>query len=407
MTEIRALLDRCFGEGISTTTILLSLAVILFAGFLLTRLTKRVSLPNVTGYILAGILIGPSVLGLVPRALISGMGFFSDIALSFIAFGVGVYFKKEVLRETGAGIFLITALEALLAGVLVTLACHSFFSLDWDFSVLLGAIATATAPASTMMTISQYHAKGPFVNALLQIVALDDVVCLLTFSIVAAFVKADDTGSVRASDILLPLAYNLGAILMGALLGFLLSRLITPGRSRDNRLILTVALLFLLSGLCAAVDISPLLSCMVFSTVYVNLTDDQLLYNQINAFSPPLMSIFFVISGMNLDLSTLKSAGVIGIAYFFIRIVGKYAGTWLGAAVTRAERGIRRYLGLALVPQAGVAIGLAFLGERLLPPETGSMLMTIILSSSVLYELAGPACAKGALFLSGAIPKEK
>ncbi len=194
---------------------------------------------------------------------------------------------------------------------------------------------------------------------------------------------------------------------MGALLGFLLSRLITPGRSRDNRLILTVALLFLLSGLCAAVDISPLLSCMVFSAVYVNLTDDQLLYNQINAFSPPLMSIFFVISGMNLDLSTLKSAGLIGIAYFFIRIVGKYAGTWLGAAVTRADRGIRRYLGLALVPQAGVAIGLAFLGERLLTPETGSMLMTIMLSSSVLYELAGPACAKGALFLSGAIPKEK
>ena len=389
-----------------TTQVLVSLSVILFAGFLLTRVTKKIHLPNVTAYIVAGILIGPSVLGLVPETLIDGMGFFSDIALSFIAFGVGVYFKKEVLAETGPSILIVTMLEALTAGVFITLASHFLFALDWDFSMLLGAIATATAPASTMMTINQYHAKGPFVNALLQVVALDDVVCLLTFSIVSAVVNANASGEMRIADIVMPLVWNLAALAVGALFGYLLSKLITPGRSRDNRLIITVSMLFMLSGLCAAVDISPLLACMVFSAVYINLTDDNLLYNQLNAFSPPLMSIFFVISGMNLDLGTLKSAGIVGVAYFLIRIVGKYVGTYTGAVITKAEKGIRNYLGLALIPQAGVAIGLAFLGERMLPEAPGRLLMTIILSSSVLYELAGPACAKAALFLSGAIKKE-
>ncbi len=389
-----------------TTQILVSLSLILFAGFLLTRITKKIHLPNVTGYILAGLLIGPSVLGLVPQTLISGMSFFSDIALSFIAFSVGVYFRREVLRETGPSVFIITVLEALTAGVFVTLVLRFLFHLDWDFSMLLGAIATATAPASTMMTINQYHAKGAFVNTLLQVVALDDVVCLLTFSIVSAVVNANASGEMHAADIVLPLLYNLGALLVGALFGFLLSRLITPGRSRDNRLIITVAMLFMLSGLCAAVDISPLLACMVFSAVYINLTDDNLLYNQLNAFSPPLMSIFFVVSGMNLDLSTFQTAGIIGVTYFLVRIIGKYAGTYVGAAATRTEPGIRNYLGLALIPQAGVAIGLAFLGQRLLPGEQGKLLMTIILSSSVLYELVGPACAKAALFLSGAIKKD-
>ncbi|MEG2677870.1 MAG: cation:proton antiporter, partial [Oscillospiraceae bacterium] len=163
------------------SAVLLSLAVILFSGFLVTRLTKMCHLPNVSGFILAGVLIGPGVLNIVPQYIIENMGFMSDIALSFIAFGVGKFFKREIIKSTGKKIVIITLFESIAAGVVVTLAMRFIFSLDRNFALLLGAIATATAPASTMMTINQYHARGEFVNTLLQVVALDDVVCLFVY----------------------------------------------------------------------------------------------------------------------------------------------------------------------------------------------------------------------------------
>jgi Kef-type K+ transport system membrane component KefB len=385
------------------TLILLSLASILLAGFILTRLTKLVKLPNVTGYILAGVLIGPSVLKIIPPAITENMGFISDIALAFIAFGVGRFFKKETFRGMGRGIFIITLFESLLAGVLVTLSIRFIFYLDWNFCVLLGAIATATAPASTMVTIRQYDARGSFVHTLLPVVAFDDAVCLIVFSLVAGVISTAGGGRQKSAELALPVLYNLGALAIGFLGGIILSKLMSPRRSEDNRLILTISLLLGLAGLCAAVNISPLLSCMLLGATYINLTRDKELYRQVERFAPPILSIFFVVSGMNLDLGAFFTLGVIGATYFFIRIVGKYLGAYLGCLAANTEKQIRNYLGLALVPQAGVAIGLAFLGQRILPPATGSMLLTIILSSSVLYELVGPALAKFALFRSGAI----
>lgn len=389
-----------------TTAILLSLAAILLAGFLLTRLTKLARLPNVTGYIISGVIIGPYVLNIIPHEMVEGMGFVSDIALAFIAFSVGRFFKKEAFQETGIGIIAITLLESLAAGLVVTLALHYIFNLNWDFCLLLGAIATATAPASTMATIRQYHARGNFVNTLLQVVAFDDAVCLLVFSIAAAVVNADISAGLTTPDIIMPLVYNVAALVVGVLSGVILSKLMTPSRSEDNRLILTIALLLGIAGLCAAVDISPLLSCMLFGTTYINMTRDKELYKQVERFTPPILSIFFIVSGMNLDISSFGDLGIIGICYFFIRIAGKYLGAYLGCALSKTSKATRHYLGLALVPQAGVAIGLAFLGRRMLPDDLGSMLLTIILSSSVLYELIGPASAKIALVRSGAIKKE-
>ncbi len=331
-----------------TTIVLLSLSIILLTGFLMTRITKLAKLPNVTGYIIAGVLIGPYVLNLVPYEMVENMGFVSDIALAFIAFGVGRFFKKEAFKETRLGIIVITLLESLLAGIIVTLCMHYIFRLDWNFCLLLGAIATATAPASTMMTIRQYHARGNFVNTLLQVVALDDAVCLIAFSIVTAIINA-----------------NIGA------------------------------------------NISPLLSCMLFGTTYINMTKDKALYKQVEKFTPPILSIFFVLSGMSLDITSFNTLGIIGAAYFIFRIAGKYLGAYLGCMITKTTKAVRNYLGLALIPQAGVAIGLAFLGKRVLPDTMGNMLLTIILSSSVLYELIGPACAKIALIYSGSIKKDK
>ena len=389
------------------TEALLVLSIILFAGFIMTRLTNTLNLPKVSGYILAGILIGPCSLNFIPQHMIDSMGFVSDLALAFIAFGVGKFFKKEVLMKTGKKIIVITISEALTAGVLVTVILKFIFRLDWDFALILGAIATATAPASTMMTINQYKAKGEFVNTLLQIVALDDVVCLLAFSIVAAIANGNASGTLTVNDILIPIMLNLFAICLGFFCGYFLSRLLIPARSRDNRLILAIAMLLGLSGICAAADISPLLSCMVFGAAYINLTRDKKLFRQINNFTPPVMSIFFIVSGMNLNVYALSTVGAIGIAYFVIRIAGKYLGTYFSCMAMGTSKEIRKYMGLALIPQAGVAIGLAFLGQRLLPPETGNLMLTIILSSSVLYEMVGPVSAKAALFLSGSIAFKK
>lgn len=386
------------------TKVLLVLSIILFSGFIMTRLTNTLNMPKVSGYILSGILIGPCCLDFIPHDMIDSMGFISDIALAFIAFGVGKFFKKEVIMKTGKKIIVITFSEALLAGILVTLILKVLFRLDWGFALILGAIATATAPASTMMTINQYKAKGEFVNTLLQIVALDDVVCLLAFSIVSAIINGSASGRLSVNDIVVPVMYNFVVIGLGVFCGYFLSRLLIPARSRDNRLILAIAMLLGLSGLCATVDISPLLSCMVFGAVYINLTRDKKLFRQINNFTPPVMSVFFIVSGMNLDLKALTTVGAVGVAYFVIRIAGKYLGTYLSCRFMGTSREIRNYMGLALIPQAGVAIGLAFLGQRVLPPETGSLMLTIILSSSVLYEMVGPISAKAALFLSGSIP---
>lgn len=251
--------------------VILSLAVMLFSGFLLTRITKKLKLPNVTGYIFAGILIGPYVLGLVPPSVVSGMDFVTDAALAFIAFGVGKYFKLSALRRSGWGIVVITLLEALLAALLITLTMIGVFHLSVSFSLLLGAIGCATAPASTIMTIRQYKAKGPFVDTILQVVALDDAVALIAFSVCAAIAQSlNASGRMDAGAVVLPLVINILAVGVGVGLGFLLKWLISERRSQEHRLVLVVGVLMGLTGLCTLFDVSPLLSCMALGTAYVN-----------------------------------------------------------------------------------------------------------------------------------------
>lgn len=395
-------------DAISSTSaqVILSLAVMLFSGFLMTRLTKLAHLPNVTGYILAGVLIGPCVLDLIPETVQNGMDFVTDVALAFIAFGVGKYFKLGRLRKNGRSVLILTVFESLIAALLVFLVMAFVFRLPIPFSLLLGAIGSATAPASTIMTIRQYKAKGQFVDILLQIVALDDAVALLAFSVCAAIAQAmEGGGGISPKAVLLPILWNLLALAAGALAGFLLHKLIGENRSSQHRLVLVTALLLSITGFCTALDISPLLACMVMGAVYINVSGNKKVFKQVNGFTPPIQLLFFVLSGMRMDLTALKAAGLIGVVYFLVRIIGKYAGAWLGAVLGKASVPIRRYLGLALIPQAGVSIGLALLGQRILSAESGALLSTIILSSGVLYEMIGPACAKAAIFLSGSVPK--
>lgn len=392
-------------------SIIISVAFMLLFGFAMTRITKLLKLPNVTAYILAGILIGPYCLGLVPQRIIDGMDFLSDIALAFIAFSTGEFFRFSTLKKSGAKVMVITVCEALLASVVVFIVTFFVLRLDLAFSIVLAALASATAPASTVMTIRQTGAKGDFVDTLLQVVALDDIVGLVAYSIAISVAVSSKTGAgaFHIWDIIKPLLINVGVFALGGAFGFLMKLMMPKKRSTDNRLIISIALLFSFCGICTLLDISPLLGCMSMGTVYINITDDDKLFKQLNYFSPPLLLLFFVRSGLNFKLDVLvNSSGsigttpliVIGILYFFFRIVGKYAGAFLGCLAVGKPKETRNYLGLALIPQAGVAIGLAALGARTLGGDDGVALNTIILASSVLYELIGPACAKLALYLS-------
>ena len=401
-----------FQNTSSAAAVIMSVALMLFSGFIATRLTKRLRLPDVTAYIVSGILIGPYCLNFVPLRIIDGMDFLPDIALAFIAFSTGEFFKVSVLKKNGLKVVVITILEAFLTSVFIFVVACFVLGLNFAFSIVLAALASATAPASTMMTIRQTGAKGDFVNTLLQVVALDDVVGLVEYSIAISVALASISGSGRLNlrNVLLPIVVNAGVLGLGCFFGLVMKWMLFQRRSTDNRLIISIALLFSFCGICTLFDVSPLLGCMSMGTVYINLTEDDKLFKQLNYFSPPILLLFFVRSGLSFQLDALFGTStavgrvpllLVGVVYFIVRILGKYVGAFWGCLLVRKPKNVRDYLGLALIPQAGVAIGLAALGARALGGETGSALQTIILASSVLYELIGPGCAKLSLYLSG------
>lgn len=392
-----------------TAAIIISIALMLFVGFALTRITKLMKLPNVTAYILAGIIMGPYCFKLIPTSVISGMDFLPDIALAFIAFGTGEFFRLDVLKKNGSKTIVITLFESLIACLLVFILTFFILGLSFPFALVLSSLASATAPASTMMTIRQTGAKGDFVNTLLQVVALDDIVCLVIYSISISVAKSSlSDASINAWDIIKPILLNLGVLALGGLFGFLLKILMPKRRSTDNKLIIGIATIFAFCGLCVFLDISPLLGCMSMGMVYINVSNDDKFFKQMNYFAPPILLLFFVRSGLNFKLDALFSSSmmgsvpliVVGLLYFFVRIIGKYGGAFIGCATVKKDKNVRNYLGLALIPQAGVAIGLAAMGARTLGGSMGQELETIILASSVLYELIGPALAKLSLYLS-------
>ena len=391
-------------------TIIISVAFMLFFGFLMTRITKKLRLPNVTAYIVTGVLMGPYCLDLIPGQVIGGMDFLADIALAFIAFSTGQYFRFSALKKNGVKVIIITICEALLASGIVFVLLFVVLHLDLVFSLVLAALAAATSSASTVMTIRQTRAKGDFVDTLLQLIAVDNIVALLMYSTAISVAAATISGEpFSLISVVMPLLTNVGVLLLGGVFGFFMKWMIED-RSTDNRLIIAVAFLFAFCGICALLEISPLLGCMSMGTVYVNIAADDKLFKQLNYFSPPILLLYFVRSGLNFDLDALFGVSaatgavpllLITILYFFGRIIGKYFGSFLGCLFVKKKKEVRNYLGMALVPQAGVAIGLAALGARTLGGEVGSALQTIILSACILYELIGPACAKLSLYLSG------
>ncbi|HNY74576.1 MAG TPA: cation:proton antiporter [Bacilli bacterium] len=393
-------------------TLILGLAMA--AGLLSTRLMKLLNLPNVTGYLIIGLLLGPFVGHLFSEQAISDFSILSDIALGFIAFSIGCEFKLSSLKKIGGKVVVITLFQALLTAVVVALAVFAF-SRDVALSLTLGAIATATAPAATLMVVRQYKAKGPVVDTLLPVVAFDDAIGLIVFSVLLSISKVVATNSSLTAEAILlaPLVEIFLSLAIGAALGTLLALVMRFFKSRANRLTLMITTVFLgvgLTKLFAFIDwysLSSLLLCMMIGAVFANMrSDSNLVVEGVDRWTPPLFMFFFILSGAELDVRVIVTVGLIGVVYIVARSVGKYFGAYLGALSTKSDKNIRHYLGFALLPQAGVAIGMAKVVSEEMPSDIGVKIVTVVLCSVLFFELVGPIITKLALMRAGEIIKE-
>ncbi len=384
---------------------LLSMAAAIALGLLLTRIAKKINLPNVTAYLVAGLAVGPYCLNLFDQDALAGVAQITSVALGFIAFSIGGEFKWESLKRVGTKAVIITLFQALAALALVDIVLL-VFGFDVPLSITLGAIATATAPAATLMVVRQYRAQGTMTNTLLSVVAMDDAVGLAAFSISLAIAQSLTSGAAPTlyNMLISPLLEIILSLVVGGLLGALLSFLMRFFRSRANRLSLMLAAVLAGVALADGYGLSSLLTCMAIGAAMVNLRDDsEMLVEIIDRWTPPLFTLFFVISGAELDLHVLSTVGILGLLYILARSFGKYFGARAGASVVKSEPKIRKYLGLTLLPQAGVAIGMAQVVITKLP-EYGAEIRAVVLCATLVYELIGPVITRIALERSGEIP---
>lgn len=384
-------------------SILWYIALMLFGGLLFGRLAKLVKLPNVTGYLIAGLILGPFVLRLLPSGIVGEMGVIADVALGFIAFSVGSEFKLSYIKRVGMMPIVIACLEALGATVLVT-GSMLVFGQPPAFSIMMGAIAAATAPAATIMVIRQYKAKGPMTETLLTVVALDDAAALMLFGIASAIAQqmTSGGGNVLAS-ILQPFYEIFGSLILGAVLGAVFTFPLRFFKKQGNRLCIIIAMVFLAVSLATLLELSSLLVCMAMGCLFVNLSSQsEHVISITDNFTPPILMLFFVLSGAQLDITVLPAIGLVGILYVVTRVIGKLFGAFVGAKIMKAPAVVSKYLGFALIPQAGVAIGLSLLAGGIVP-EYAQQIRAIILCGTLIYEMIGPVITKISLKKAGEI----
>jgi len=412
-------------------TELLNISVALIAGLLVTRVMNRFRLPDVTAYLIAGVLLGPCLLG---RLGAPGLGFasfeavarlqpISDAALGFIAFAIGSEFRLSKLRETGGAAVVIGVVQAAAATVLVDLSLLAFHGalgdkLPVSAAITLGAIAAATAPAATLMVVRQYKAKGPLTDILLPVVALDDAVGLMIFAVSFGAAQAMTSSGAGLTDILIaPLAEIVLSLVLGAFLGWCLTRMEGWFHSNRNRvgmiagfIVMAVALSMVTFQIGPVeMGFSSLLVCMMLGTVFCNLCPSSAdLMDRADKWSAPLLTLFFVLSGAELDFSVFADAAVVGVGvvYLAARSLGKYVGARFSCQITHRDAAVRDYLGITLLPQAGVALGMsAQVGQAM--GETGAMIRNVVLFGVLIYELVGPTLTKLALTAAGDIQPKK
>ncbi len=406
---------------------LLSVSIALLAGLLMTRVFKPLKLPAVTAYLIAGVLIGPYCMGALG---IEGLGFKSseavgalsliaDVALGFIAFSIGTEFRIEELKKIGKQAFVIGIFQAVVATILVDLALFGMHlimpdKLSVSQLITLGAIATATAPAATLMVVRQYKAKGPLTDLLLPIVALDDAVGLIVFAVSFGIARSLLEGAVDMVSILVnPLVEIACSLALGGVMGWILTQLEKLFNSNTNRLNMSIAFVFLTVALSMLkfeigpvhIGFSSLLVCMMLGTIFCNLCPlSEDVMERTDKWTSPLFALFFVISGAELELGVFGDWAiiVIGLVYILFRSLGKYFGAMGSAKMTSCSPEICKYLGITLLPQAGVALGMCAIAAEKLPGQ-GSLIRNITLFAVLIYEIFGPVMTRWALTKAGDI----
>ena len=409
-------------------TILVSLAFALIAGLLMSRAAKLVNLPAVTAYLIAGLLIGPfclgrlNILGLGFNSLtqVSGMDIISQTALGFIAFAIGNEFRLKDLKTMGRAAITVGILQAVITTAIVDVALvslHFAFPhiISLSSAITLGAIAAATAPAATLMVVRQYKAEGPLTKLLLMVVAIDDAVGLILFSVSFGIASAFETGTISVISVIVEPIIEIGAsAVIGVLAGIALNWLERYFHSRSKRLALAVAFVLLTVGFSQKkfniggvhVGFSLLLVCMVTGTVFCNICEtSEELMARVERWTAPLNMLFFILSGAELNLTVLSNPMVIliGVVYIIFRSAGKVGGAFLSCKMEKTTPVIQKYLGITLLPQAGVALGMALTAANL---SDGVMVRSVVLFSVLVYELVGPTLTKWSLFKAGEIKPE-
>ena len=411
-----------------TASILLSLSIALLAGLLLSRLVKLVKLPAVTAYLIAGVLIGPFVLGAfgmpgigITTEQLEGFGIISDVALGFIAFSMGNEFRLAQLKKIGKQATIIGIFQAVFTTLIVDAALIALHlampdKLTLPAAIVLGAVATATAPAATLMVVKQYKAKGPVTDILLPVVALDDAVGLMVFAVSFGVAKSISTGAIDILSVIVePVLEVVLSIVLGAVMGGIFTFCEKFFHSRSKRMAVSVTFVMMTVAISSLkfnvghfhVGFSSLLACMMLGTVFCNFCDvSEELMDRADRWTAPILILFFVISGAELELSVFADVAVVvaGIIYIISRSIGKCSGAFISAKMTKCDKNIVKYLGITLLPQAGVALGMAIKAIELGPD--GAIVRNITLFAVLIYEIVGPYLTKVALTKAGDIKAE-
>lgn len=383
------------------------IAIVLLIGLVFGQLATLIKLPSVTGYLVGGLIVGPSLLGVLSPEIIDSLDIVEEVALAFIAFTVGLSFKRSYFKRVGFGPVIIALFESA-GAVLIVTAGLLLIGVDLAFAIMLGAIAAATDPASTIMVIREYKAKGPLTETLLSVVALDDAMALILFGFASAIartiVQTQGELSLLAS-VLSPFIDIFLAVLIGGVLGFLMKWPLKYFQTSSNRLVVLITFVFLASGISVYFGVSELLTIMIMGAVLTNISLVATKMSDLSdRITTPIYVMFFVVSGAGLDISVIPTVGFVGLVYIVLRVAGKITGAYFGASIAHTPKTVSRYLGLTLIPQAGVAIGLTAIAESIVPMYA-TQIKVVVLCSTLIYALVGPLTTTIALSKAGEISK--
>lgn len=386
---------------------LLSIGIILLGGLLAEKLVSRYNVPAITSYILLGIILGPHTFKITGTELIAVSDLFSNLVLGFIAFHIGENFSLENFRKIGKAVIVISILESLGAWFFVSAGLHYLLGMDFHISIIFGAIAAATAPAATMLVVRQYRSKGKFTDILLSIVAIDDAWGIMAFSLSLAVAENLHNGHIQQGVLFTVLLKAFLEILLSIAIGIIIAMIISATSSaikkRGDMLIFVLGAVIANSGLAISFHLSPLLANMAFGAWLVNRAQSPFrFFEPIKSVDWPFYIIFYVLAGANLDVTLLWSIGLTGLTYLFLRVAGKMTGAFIGGQVVSSDSAVKKYMGLALIPQAGVALGLAMIARAEFP-AMGADVFTTIAATTVIYEILGPAATRYALARAGDI----